>query len=231
MIAVPIARVKTKAMEAKQEAYRGLILEAGERVFGARGYDDARVEEIAREAGLAVGTLYSVFRGKAEIYQSIHEAADRELLERSTRSGRALEDPLEVLLAGVRAYVEFFCARPDFLRMHLAEGRAWSTIEAAGGNRARTEAWEAGLEMLTGAFRRCIEAGIFIESDARLSARTMIAMQQVQLADWIEHGMKREPQELVEAMLAQVRRAFAAPDPTGADASNTRDGKETRGST
>ena len=42
----------------------------------------------------------------------------------------------------------------------------------------------------------------------RLMARLLIAMQQVQLADWVEDGMTREPAELVAEMQTQARRTF-----------------------
>ena len=43
-------------------------------------------------------------------------------------------------------------------------------------------------------------------------ARVMIAMQQVQLADWVERGMRRSAEELVAEMTLQVRRCFCRAD-------------------
>ena len=36
----------------------------------------------------------------------------------------------------------------------------------------------------------------------------MIAMQQVQLADWVERGMQRSVEDLVAEMSAQLKRSF-----------------------
>jgi AcrR family transcriptional regulator len=194
--------------EAKQALYRRLVLEAAERVFAEKGYDDAKMEEIGRESGLALGTLYSVFAGKAGIFRALHEAADRELLARAAACVRGVRDPLDALLAGVRAYTEYFLEHPDLLRMHLREGLSWGIEGAGAGSRERTEAWRAGVEMLTHAVARCIESGVFVESDPRLVARTMIAMQQVQLAHWVETGMRTPPEQVVREMGEQVERAF-----------------------
>jgi AcrR family transcriptional regulator len=193
---------------ARSELYRQLVLEAAQRVFAEQGYEDAKMEEIARESGLSLGTLYSVFSGKAEIFGAVHESGDREILERAVARTRGTADPLAALLTGVRAYTEYFFEHPDFLRMHLKEGLTWGLAGSAAGSRRRTEAWLRGVDLLTAGCRRCIEAGIFHPGEARIFARMMIAMQQVQLAAWVEDGMEREPGEILDEIEAQVRRSF-----------------------
>lgn len=208
-------RPKQRAREAKQALYRRLVLDAAQRVFAEKEYDDAKMEEIASESGVSLGTLYSVFSGKAEIFRALHEAADQELLRRANDCVGGVEDPLEAVVAGVRAYTEYFLQHPDFLRMHLREGLTWG-IEGVGvRNRERTAAWRAGVEMLTRAVARCIEATVFVDGDANLLARMMIAMQQVQLAHWIETGMQRDPEEIVWEMTEQVKRCFCRPPRVG----------------
>jgi len=173
------------------------------------------MEEIAAASGLSLGTLYSVFSGKAEVFRAIHEAGDRELLRRGAQDARGIDDPLEAVLAGVRTYTEYFLTHPDFLRMHLREGATWGSAGAGAGSEARTEAWRAGVEMFARSFQRCIDAGIFVEGDPVLMARMMLAMQQVQLAHWIETGAREPHARVVAAMLEQVERSFChrAPRP------------------
>lgn len=206
---MPGPRPRERAREAKQALYRQLVLDAAQRVFAEKGYDDAKMEEIAAESGLSLGTLYSVFDGKAAVFRSIHEAGDAALLEAGMAAVHTGDGPLEALLAGVRAYLGYFMEHPDFLRMHLAEGITWGAGDAGAWGRQRTEAWSRGVEMLATAFRGCMDAGLFEERDPRLSARMMIAMQQVQLAHWVEGGMTRDPAEVADAMAEQVRRFFA----------------------
>ena len=206
-------RRSQKVREAKQALYRELVLEAAERVFAAKGYDDAKMEEIARESGLSLGTLYSVFSGKAEVHRAVHEAADAELLRRGLEGARGVEDPLEALLGGIRGYTGYFLDHPDFLRMNLQGGITWGTEEAGAHSRERTEAWKRGVEMLAFAVGRCIDAGVFPPGDPHLLARMMTAMQQVQLAHWLETGMQEPPHEVVERITGDVRRMFAKPQP------------------
>ena len=201
-------RAKDRALEARRELYRQLILEGGQRVFAERGYDDAKMEEIAQESGLSLGTLYSVFAGKAKIFAAIHEAADEEILRRSIACVDEGMTSLDATLAGVRAWVEYFLEHPDFLRMHLREGQAWSE-PSAGRGRERSRAWKEGLAMLERGVARCVADGSFVAGEPGLIARTMIAMQQVQLAWWLERDMERAHEDVVEEVLEQVRRCFA----------------------
>jgi TetR/AcrR family fatty acid metabolism transcriptional regulator len=53
---------------------RERILDAAETVFADRGFYHARVSEIAREAGIADGTIYLYFRSKDEILISLFES-------------------------------------------------------------------------------------------------------------------------------------------------------------
>ncbi len=200
---------KSKVALAKRDLYRQLVLEAGERVFAEKGFDDAKVEEIAREAGLSLGTLYGVFRGKAEIFGAIHQAADAELLRRAVESVRGVEDPLEQVLGGVRAYTEYCLEHPHVLRTHLREGFAWSSADSGAGSRDRTQAWRDGMEMLTRACARCIRAKVFVPGDPALVARMIVASQQVQLAFWIDSGMRTPRDTILRETTEHVKRAFA----------------------
>jgi AcrR family transcriptional regulator len=49
---------------------RSEILAAAKKVFGNKGFEATRMEEIAKAAQLAKGTLYLYFRSKDEIYQA-----------------------------------------------------------------------------------------------------------------------------------------------------------------
>ncbi|MCI2425307.1 TetR/AcrR family transcriptional regulator [Candidatus Acetothermia bacterium] len=51
-----------------------LIRQAAIHVFARHGFHNTQVEEIAREAGVAVGTIYNYFPSKEEILLSIFEA-------------------------------------------------------------------------------------------------------------------------------------------------------------
>ncbi len=201
-------RSRENVRRARSALYRQLILEAAERIFADKGFDDAKMEEIAAESGLSLGTLYSVFHGKAELFRAVHDVRDAEVLQRAVDGARGLTSPLDMLRAGVRAYVEFFAAHPDFLRIHLREGFAWGLSGASAPSRARAVAWSEGVAMQATLFERGIDEGIFHPGDPRLMARLMIGMHQVVLADWVERGMQRDPDALVADIHDQLVRSF-----------------------
>lgn len=58
-----------------------LIRQAAVRVFSRKGFYKARAEEIAQEAGVAVGTIYNYFRTKEEILLSIIKSEFEERMQ------------------------------------------------------------------------------------------------------------------------------------------------------
>lgn len=50
---------------------RELILAAGRALFAEKGYETVTIADIARKAGIAVGTVYLYFRNKHEVYTAI----------------------------------------------------------------------------------------------------------------------------------------------------------------
>lgn len=67
-----------------KRARRQRILRAAKQAFCQHGFRLASMEEIARRAGLSVGTLYLYFKGKEELYVSL-------LIESMQRFADALE--------------------------------------------------------------------------------------------------------------------------------------------
>jgi AcrR family transcriptional regulator len=55
------------------------IVEAARSVFARRNYADAIMDEIAKEAGVAKGTVYLYFKSKKEIYRAVLDHDMREL--------------------------------------------------------------------------------------------------------------------------------------------------------
>jgi AcrR family transcriptional regulator len=204
------SRRKENARRARAGLYRQLILEAAEKSFAEKGFEATKIEEIAAESGLSLGTLYSVFAGKPDVLRAVHATRNREILEGSAAAARAASSPEQALLAAVAAYVDFFVAHPEYLRIHLRGGHAWGLAGAGSPSPAQAHAWEEGIELYAAIFERGAKSGAFHPGPPRLLARMMIAMQQVQLADWVERGMQQDPGDLVAEVHAWVRRAFFA---------------------
>ncbi len=76
----PQRTLREAARGQTRDLFRIAILEAAERVFARRGFAETKVAEIAREAGLAAGTLYNYFDSKEAIFHSICELRGQEAL-------------------------------------------------------------------------------------------------------------------------------------------------------
>lgn len=64
-----------------KEDKRERIREAAIRVFAEKGFSEARADEIAQEAGVAVGTIYNYFENKEAILVEIFQAEFTKLRE------------------------------------------------------------------------------------------------------------------------------------------------------
>ncbi len=197
---------KKTAQDAREALYRGLILEAAEPLFAEKGIDATKMDEIAEGAGLALGTVYSVFRGKSAIADGLHETHLGELISQANAAARDLNQPLDMLIAGIRAYVLYFLAHPDYLRIHLDLGQSWG-LPVRGGS-PRAAAWEKGHRHQVDLIERGIEEETFYADDPSRLANHLAAMQQIRLAEWVVGGMKEDPESIVASMELHLRRAF-----------------------
>lgn len=85
---------------------REAILRAGVRVFAAKGFFNSKVADIAREAGIADGTVYLYFKSKDEILHSIFDRAMADFIEEGRREIESVDDPVEKLKRIAKLHLE-----------------------------------------------------------------------------------------------------------------------------
>ena len=85
---------------------RDLILKAATKLFAHRGFFNAQVADVAREAGIAAGTVYLYFRSKDDLLISIFERTMHEALEAGRRATADASDPVERLRRLARVHLE-----------------------------------------------------------------------------------------------------------------------------
>ena len=85
---------------------------------------------------------------------------------------------------------------------------SWGTSAGQKGRSLRAAAWEEGIARQEKLFERGIEAGVFHPGNPNRMARTLVAMQQVRLADWLEDDMREDSQAVVAELELQLRRCF-----------------------
>ena len=77
---------------------RALVLDAARRVFLARGYHAATLEQIAEEAGFSKGVVYSQFDSKADLFLALLEARISERAVENARLAESMPGDLPSLL-------------------------------------------------------------------------------------------------------------------------------------
>jgi AcrR family transcriptional regulator len=114
---------RTRDREARREA----ILAAAEPMLLERGYGGLVMDEVATGARMSKGTVYLYFENKDALCAAISARHIRDILlpDMQRRFAKA-SDALERISEAVKAYVEFFLARPEVFRYTLA----WMLEEA-----------------------------------------------------------------------------------------------------
>ncbi|MCF8032525.1 MAG: TetR/AcrR family transcriptional regulator [Desulfarculaceae bacterium] len=103
-----------RAREKRQR--REDILDAAKKIFSAKGFHGATVEEIAGEAELSPATLYLYFANKWELYASLNLRMLEFLCERIERVDREDGlDPLQKVRQMAEAMYDVYCFDPDIL--------------------------------------------------------------------------------------------------------------------
>jgi AcrR family transcriptional regulator len=200
-------RPRHEARQARTDVYRQHIFAAAERVFAEHGFEAAKVQDVSRLAGLSMGTIYAIFPSKEELYGAILEARGCELLQVARAVAGRKAPPREALRALSAAYVTYFLAHPNFLRMHLREGTSWVLGPGTAAD-TRVQLWREVHELQAEIFRRGIRAGVFVDEEPGYLAKLYSAMDQVLLADWVAGGMKADREELVRRLNGLAERAF-----------------------
>lgn len=76
---------------------REAILRAAIKVFAGKGFFNSKVADIAKEAGIADGTVYLYFKSKDEILHSIFDRAMAEFIAEGKKELAKLDSPQEKL--------------------------------------------------------------------------------------------------------------------------------------
>jgi AcrR family transcriptional regulator len=147
------------AVPATETSTRERLVAAAIEVFNASGYDGARVQDIARTAGLTTGAIYANYRGKADLlFDAIGALAGVEVEALLAQArGRDARDVLEQLGGSITRRID---GQPSLLLDAIVAARRDPDLAAL--LRARLHAREA---TLVGLFERARDDGA-IDADA-----------------------------------------------------------------
>lgn len=89
----------------RQQRTRASLLDAAVHVFARRGYSGASMPEIAREAGVSTGAIYSNFSGKQELFLAMMGAVAQAGADARARSVASLDDRGQLIEEMVGAWI------------------------------------------------------------------------------------------------------------------------------
>jgi len=180
---------------------REAILRAAIKVFARKGFFNAKVADVAKEAGIADGTVYLYFKGKDEILHSIFDQA----MERFIAEGRSELASLDSPVDKLRKIAELHLAR-------LGADRDLAVVfqvELRGSTKFMREFSAAGFHDYLEVIRITIEegqkAGIF-RSDIKpvICAKILYGSLDEMVTNWI---LSKKPYSL-EPMAEEVMKIF-----------------------
>jgi AcrR family transcriptional regulator len=97
------------------------ILKAAESVFAEKGYDGARMSDIAKHAEFSVGYLYQSWGSKEDLYESLVESKFKAFKTHVENGIAAASDPLDKINVLIDAHVEFMGNNKEFAKIYLVE--------------------------------------------------------------------------------------------------------------
>jgi AcrR family transcriptional regulator len=183
------------------------IFQAASRVFISRGYHAATVREIAGEAGLSLGSLYSYIRTKEDILYLVFERLTTALRENIRLAVKGISDPVDQMRAALRANIRTIERYQDEILLMYQETKSLdrdSLHHVLAGEADYVKFFEDLLE--TG-----YQQGVF-QGDPRLSADIITYLcSLIALRRW---NLRRRfaPDDAVEGLIAFVLRGLGVPD-------------------
>ncbi len=155
----PIAAPRPgRRREEARTLFRNAILESAEAVFAERGFHAARIQDIAKRAGVGVGTVYNHFEQKEDVFRALIDERTEGMLATlaphtadATRFAAALEARIGRLLGYVEQHRGLF---QIVMTLGLsADSDDEAAKELCGKSVKR-------IERMRAAFREIVEAGI-----------------------------------------------------------------------
>lgn len=185
---------------------RAAILAAGERVFAAMGYSSASMADIAREADVAVGSIYRHFPDKPALLAALHSAMEDRFIAameagwRSTPDHRARFAPMIAALLD-----EAEAVLPRMPLYSLTRDLVGAGDYAPG---VRT------MQTIERFYGEGVAAGAFIAADARAVAAIAYGMVDGAMRGWAADPTPERRRATQDALTGVFERAFVR-DPTG----------------
>jgi AcrR family transcriptional regulator len=120
-------------LQTRTEARKEQILSAAEKVFAKKGFQDATISEVAKQAGLSDATIYEYFSSKEELLFSIPVLITRSAAAQLKTHLDYIRGAANKLRGIVYGYLSFYQENPDYasvLMLILKQNRKFIESDA-----------------------------------------------------------------------------------------------------
>jgi len=170
----------------KAEKYER-ILDAAVKVFAKKGFYQSRVSDIAREAGVADGTIYLYFKNKDDILISIFEEKMRNAISIFQQELSQAENALSKLKRFVRVHLDLFKENPELAAVLQVELRQSSRFM----KEYKKVELKRFLDLIGDIVRQGQEEGVFREDlPVSLVKRFIFGALDEVISTWVSSGGK-----------------------------------------
>ena len=154
-----------------QDLSRGQLLDAAEEVFGRKGFHEATLKEVAEMAEFSVGSVYSFFDNKDDLFRQIFVRRGDEFMPGLREALRDEGTPVTQLHRLVDFEVGFFRRHPRFGRLYLRYSSATSLSADREIDAAMAANYVESMRLQADLFVRGQAAGAFRPGDPEVLAR------------------------------------------------------------
>jgi AcrR family transcriptional regulator len=164
------AAMARRTQAERSAATRALLIGAARKLFADKGFREVSTQAIVAAAGVTRGALYHQFGDKVDLFASVYEEVERDLV--ADVAARVVEsqppDPLEAMRAGARLFLDA-CSAPDVQQIVLIDAPA-----VLGWDRWRAVGVKYGLGVIEGMLAQAVAGGAIPDQPLRPTAHVLL---------------------------------------------------------
>jgi len=160
------------------------ILRAGEQLFNQYGLSKTTMEDIARVAHVAKGTLYKYFPNKEEVFTCVVQHEGNTLVSQMMEAVQRESDPMDKIRALLKVKTEKMRQLANFYRVTREDAhRIWPYLEDT-----RLGFFQQEVTILEDILREGSESGLLRVKDPARAAKAIVAAFKGLEIEWIATG-------------------------------------------
>ena len=202
----PGAHSRRDERRAHEIARRRLhILTAAAATFGAKGYHDAQISDIAAAAEVSRASIYAMFENKQDLYAEVISSAAKTIDEIVHAAVERQDDPAEALLCVIDTLLECYEANLDLLRIYTlgTHGLRFKAREVIGDS--SLEIFVEFTSWVVSLAKRAKQAGYLRDHDPEAVAVSLVGSITSVAARFIESSPERSLSEAVPLLRSVFR--------------------------